>query len=311
MPRRAKGAGRPGALEEARELVALVASLSEAGDALTVEAVSSRLGVSAERAETLIELVLTSVGSDGTRLPLVEDAGEVTLAFSQGMRGRRLRLTRPETIALEAALEHLGVSSEDPLRQRLEESTSREPVDRGLVERLVGGRLDGELGDTVASCAQALALRRGLAFAYRKSPEGDPEQRRVTPRALRHEEGSWYLDAYDTDRQGERTFRLDRMSNVESRPREEAAHGAPADVRTVEITFSDPRYVDMLPWHGLRDLRQGDDGKMVGNIDYFGGMWLPHMVAACAGTARVDDPEVSSRARNYAKALLGRSTTID
>ena len=48
MSARPRGAGRPGALDEARELVALVASLSEAGDALTLDAVSSRLGVSPE-----------------------------------------------------------------------------------------------------------------------------------------------------------------------------------------------------------------------------------------------------------------------
>ena len=94
------------------------------------------------------------------------------------------------------------------------------------------------------------------------------------------------------------------MSNVESRLREEPARGVPADVRTVEITFSDPRYVDMLPWHGLRDLHQGGDSEMVGNIDYFGGMWLPRMVAACGGAVTADDADVNALAKGYARSQL-------
>ncbi|HBG3383148.1 TPA: hypothetical protein KQB18_004396, partial [Clostridioides difficile] len=59
MPRRAS-AGRIGAVDEARELVALVSSLSEAGDALSAKAVAARLGTTPERAEKLIGLVGTS-----------------------------------------------------------------------------------------------------------------------------------------------------------------------------------------------------------------------------------------------------------
>ena len=45
MPTRSPGAGRPGSLDEARELVALVSSLSDAGDSLSAAAVAERLGV--------------------------------------------------------------------------------------------------------------------------------------------------------------------------------------------------------------------------------------------------------------------------
>lgn len=303
MPR-STSAGRPGALDEARELVALVASLSDAGDAITAQAVSSRLGVSPERAEKLVELVLTSTGSDGSRLPLVEEDGGFTLAFSLGMRGRRLRLTRAETIALEAALERLGVSDDDPIRERLRESVSVDPVDSDLVERLLGGEVEHGLSEKIAACAQALATRHDLAFFYHKDEGEKDEERLVSPRGLRHEDETWYLDAHDLVREGERTFRLDRMSDLESRPRSPERKGAPRAARLVRITFSDPRYLDLLPWHDLRVTgRDERSGTVSAQTEYYGGMWLPRMLAACGGTAAVDDPEVKSLALDYARSM--------
>lgn len=316
MSARAQGSGRPGALSEARELIALVASLSEAGDALTEKAVSSRLGVSAERARTLIELVLTAAGAEGARLPLVEDKDGVTLAFSRGMRGRRLRLTRAETVALAAALDGLGVPGDDPLRQRLEASSSAEPVSESLVERLVGG--DAAAGSSaIETCADALARRCYLEFCYRKSGEGHAgekdlgERRLVAPQRLHLEDGSWYLDAFDVARQGERTFRLDRMSALELRPRS-AGQSLPAQdqrrPRLVRLAFSDERYLSLLPWHDLRPAgRDPQTGAALYDTPLYGGTWLARMVAACGGSCTTTDPELAALVRDYAEGLLASS----
>ena len=305
MPRRSAATGRHGALEEARSLVALVTSLSEAGDALTPDAVSAKLGVSREHAEKLIELVLTVSGSDGKTLPLVEEGGGVTLAFSQGMRGRRLRLTRSETMALVAALERLGVARDDPLRSRLEETLAHEPVDGDLVRRLVGRSEDGEVGAVITACSQALSSRNDLAFLYRKTPQEEPTPRRVAPRRLRHEEGLWYLDALDLNRGGERTFRLDRMADVRVVGRGGSRDSRPRPARQVLLTFSDARYLDLLPWHELHVVERGKrDGLVRAETSYYGGMWLPRMIAACAGTATTNDPEVNALVENYARSFL-------
>ena len=285
--------------------MALVTSLSEAGDALTPEAVSAKLGVSREHAEKLIELVLTVSGSDGRVLPLVEEGGGVTLAFSQGVRGRRLRLTRPETMALVAALERLGVAPDDPLRSRLEEALAREPVDGNLVRRLVGRSEDDEVGEVIAACSQALSGRRDLAFLYRKASQGEPVPRRATPRRLRREEGLWYLDALDLGRGGERTFRLDRMADVRAVERAGSRSSRPRPARQVLLTFSDARYLDLLPWHELRVVeREERDGIVRAETSYYGGMWLPRMIAACAGTVTTNDPEVNALVESYARSLL-------
>lgn len=300
-------AGRRGALEEARELVALVSSLSEAGDALSVEAVSARLGVSRERAEKLVELVATACSADGAGLPLVNEGdGRLTLLLDTGLRGRRLRLDRAETTALLAALDRVGVPAQDPLRERLEGSLAGAAPSEELVRRMLGepGRA---APDALPACASALLARRGLRFCYKK-PDGDEcEARSVLPEGLRCEGDLWYLDAYDIDREGARTFRLDRMENLEELP---ARTSRPAKTRgeeprrTVRLRFDDPRYLDLLPWHDLSVVLREEGGAVVAETPYFGGMWLPRMVAACAGAVSCDDPEVERLAGEYAAGEL-------
>lgn len=304
MPRRSSS-GRTGAVDEARELVALVSSLSEAGDALSAEAVASRLGTTVERAEKLIGLVGTSSTSGGIGLPLtLEDDGEATLAFSGGMRGRRLRLTRGEAVALSAALERLGVGPDDPLRGRLEAALGSEPVREDLVRRVIGSR-SGTESEKVESCARAILERASLSFLYRGAGDARARRRSCVPRAIRAEGDSWYLDAHDLDRGGERTFRLDRMEEVEQGPRVAAPKGCEKGAgREVGVTFDDAHYLDLLPWHGLRVTGTGEDGSVSARIDYYGGMWLPRMIAACGGAARTTDPEVARLVREYARGLL-------
>ena len=307
MAAKARGIGRPGALDEARSLVALVSSLSEAGDALSTSAVAERLGVSGEEADKLVELVLSSTLEDGVGLPLVDEGGELTLVSSGGVRGRRLRLTRDETLALASALERLGVPEDDPLRRTLDESLSAEAIDADLVRALMAGAEGSEtLSATLSACGHAAAERRELFFLYAKPGGSQPEQRRVVPRSLRADDGTWLLDAYDVDRRGERSFRLDRMSGVSlgaAAPARDARREA-AGARTVTIAFSDPSYLTLLPWHDLRFVGSAPSGATLAETPYYGGMWLPRMIAACAGTARCNDSEVTSLVEKYVRQQL-------
>ena len=308
MPRSRTSAGRHGALDEARELVALVSSLSEAGDALTVDAVSARLGVAPERARKLLSLVMSSSVGDGAGLPLVEDGeDEISLLLDEGMRGRAVRLTRAEALALAAALDRIGVGRDDPVRLSVEEALFSSPVDENQVERLLGaGRAPS--GGTLMTCASAIYERRALVFCYRGAQDMGQARRTVLPRGLRSEEDSWYLDAWDLDRRAERTFRLDRMSDVEVTPAPAAGAGAEkgeqAPAREVGVTFEDERALSLLPWHGLTVEGRNEEGLVRARVAYYGGDWLVRILAACGGTATTDDPELAERVRSYAAALL-------
>lgn len=303
MPR---NAGRKGSIDEARELVALASSLSEAGDALTADAVAHRLGTSRQRAEKLIDLVATATTSGGIGLPLVEDGrGEVTLITGAGVRGARLRLSRAETAALLAALDRIGVPADDPLREALGPSLPDGALDVGTVARALGGSRRGG-GPALRTCSRALLRGYELRFSYARVGESARRDRRVAPEGLRFEDDVWYLDAHDLDRREERTFRLDRMERVEAvRPAAAAPRRVAREARTVTLTFRDPALLEALPWHDLR-VTGGDekDGAVAAQTPYYGGMWLPRMVAACGGAVTCDDPEVSALARGYAREQL-------
>lgn len=308
MPR---NAGRKGSIDEARELVALASSLSEAGDALTADAVAHRLGTSRQRAEKLIDLVATATTSGGVGLPLVEDGrGEVTLITGAGVRGARLRLSRAETTALLAALDRIGVPADDPLREALGPSLPDGALDVGTVARALGGSRRGG-GPALRTCSRALLRGYELRFSYARVGESAHRDRRVAPEGLRFEDDVWYLDAHDLDRREERTFRLDRMERVEAvRPAAAAPRRVAREARTVTLTFRDPALLEALPWHDLHVTDAEKDGAVAAQTPYYGGMWLPRMVAACGGAVTCDDPEVSALARDYAREQLQKQGAV-
>lgn len=303
-----QGGGRPRTLPLARDLIALATSLSEAGDSLSVEAVAARLGVDGAEAEKLIELLATSATADGVGLPLVQDAdGQLTLLLGNGVRGRRLKLNLAETTALLAALDRMGVSDDDPLRAKIESSLQHEAPDEALVHRMLGELSSGT--SPLLTCAKALREGSDLRFMYQAADSASGRGRQVRPTGIRYEEGRWYLDAYDLGRHGERTFRLDRMGDAEPVPR--AATDAPSGqrgARRVTLLFSDARYLDLLPWHDLTVEKDAvSSGGIRATTPYFGGMWLPRMVAACGGAVTTDDADVNALARSYARSQLRRS----
>lgn len=74
----------------------------------------------------------------------------------------------------------------------------------------------------------------------------------------------------------------------------------------VRLTFGDERYLDLLAWHDLRVTTGPGTVPVEAETPYYGGSWLPRMVAACGGTVRCDDAEVMGRAEAYAREQLSR-----
>jgi predicted DNA-binding transcriptional regulator YafY len=67
--------------------------------------------------------------------------------------------------------------------------------------------------DVLAGIALACRDAERLTFRYRK-PDGEETRRLVEPGRLLQRHRRWYLDAWDLDRDGWRTFRLDRISDL-------------------------------------------------------------------------------------------------
>lgn len=301
-----RGAGRIGGIEEARELISLAAALSEEGATLGAETIARRLGTTDEDARKLLALILTASTSDGDYLSLMEsdDGTEISLAFADGLHGKKLRLTSGEMLAISAALDRLGVLADDPIRNDLSSSLSSSGLDETTLRRMLARSSSWVDSTVLKACAQARCEKRDLAFSYRRVGESDEEERHVAPLATRREDDAWYFDGFDRDREAKRTFRVDRMSNVlVVAPAGEVADVADGPARTVTVTFRDAHYLDLLNWKRLEVISR-QDGVVVARVPYFGGMWLPRMVTACAGTATTNDPEVNSLAARYARTTL-------
>lgn len=307
-------AGRQGALEEARELISLVASLEESGDFLSVEAVERRLGCGRERAEKLVSLLLeASTGGSRIALAVDENNDYTLLGGMNALHGRRLRLTPNETSALAAALDALKVDRDDPLYVKLSGSFSSCTVDENLMRSVLSLRPDDAAARNILSCSQAIAAHATLRFSYRGENDHEAAEREVVPQSIRQENELWYLDAFDLQRNGQRTFRLDRMEEpVQSgrAPLDAASAKGPdhGDTRHVRLTFRDTRYLNLFEWPDLaldaEDKDGGQTGSVTGTIPYFGGGWLPRRIAACGGTVTCDDREVNSLAAAHADKLL-------
>lgn len=302
-----KGAvGRTGSTTVARQLIALAGNLTSDGQALSAHDVADLLGVDVEQARRLIALVCLGSGESIDYLPVITSDSYDELALMEGVETgmRPIRLTWSETVALIAALDELGVRADDPLAHQLTESFATPALSREDIARSLGEAASAELGSLLKTCSHAIAQGMGLAFSYRPVSGAAAARREVMPRLLRRSDDSWYLEAFDLDRQAERVFRVDRMEELrEVAPKAVADEPqAPKSERYVAVRFADGRYLDLFHWERLQVLTRTEEGTLARLPDY-GGMWLVRHLAACAGTVVVSDPQLARRVEAYVRDL--------
>ena len=299
--------GRRGAGDVTRSLLELASSLSEPGDYVSVDAIERRLGCGHEQAQKLFSL-LENVASDPEGLCAYEDIDGIAIGAG-GHGARALRLDASETFALLCALRRLGVAEDNPLRQKLQGALAEGGVDEALLDRVLSHAPDAVAAGNLAACSSAIASLDDLEFLYLKGAESTPERRRVRPQRLTEQEGLWYLECCDLERGGQRTFRIDRMSQVEAARRDTRKEPLRADnghgPRTVEVEFSDLGLLDLFVWPGLELAQRDDDlGRARGTIPYYGGDWLVRQLAGCGAGAHTTDPELCAAIVAYARAQL-------
>lgn len=104
--------------------------------------------------------------------------------------------------------EHLG-----PLAKRLTELTRHQRLNLGeAASRLrfpsIGAKPAGKTFDTVAS---ATLQRRKLWIEYHARSTDERSERTISPQRITHYRETWYLDAWDEDRDALRSFSVDRI----------------------------------------------------------------------------------------------------
>lgn len=324
---------RGGADETARSLIELVSALAEDGDCVSEDVVAWRLGVPIEEAHKLVTLLLEVCAQDHTPMALTEEDGLYFLQDAgSGHHGRALRLTTAETRALELALGWVGLPDDDPLRASLapllaggaptgddptgdlpsgDASAKAEPGAGAEPTSFHVPATDASATRAVLAASRAMALGRSLRFSYVRVGGTDAGRRQVDPYRVRFEDGRWYVDAHDRDREGaERSFRAERMSDLAieagtaasatsdtSGPEAGVGAGNPtAAARTVHIVFREPHYLETLPWHGLEFAQTAPSHAATADAQGTGAG--TGAVGATAGAPTVPEPEVTGSAHD-------------
>jgi predicted DNA-binding transcriptional regulator YafY len=144
----------------------------------------------------------------GFRLPPLMFTDEEAFALSLGLRALRQLGLSTFAPASEGASAKLGRVLPDALResiQTVEDVVTVEP----------GPWVTSTSADCLIRAATAIRLCRRLRFAYR-SHAGDDSQRDIEPYAILHTDGRWYLIGHCLLRKALRTFRLDRINDLET-----------------------------------------------------------------------------------------------
>lgn len=321
--------GRPGSSQKICDLILLTSALSEAGATIDADSVAGRLGLTDEEARKLLYLLATSSASGLTGDPegylslSYDDYDQVQLAFDTGVHGRAINLTASEFQALVLALSEAGLIDHELLSKQHGQPRARSDSDEALLATYVKDRL-AQRSDDLLLCARAVAEGSYLRFSYTKPDEGKTTIRLAYPRMISKDEGRWHLDAQDLSDGVLKTFRLDRMHQIELiargsfRGKAQSESIIPPETdrvsrsRQVSITFHSARPLDLFWWDGLQTQAAGS-GDLEASLPYYGGSWLIRHLAACGSDVSIHDEEIAAKTRSYAARLLeaANSTSQD
>ncbi len=212
------------------------------------------------------------------------------------------RLLPLEAKALVAAIDLLGdhvpAGSLASARQKIVTALGQDPAGEGLQITTAKGD-DSGIARVVS---RAIQRRRILEIDYYKENEDEFTTRRIEPYQLLNGQEGWYVHSFDPERDGTRSFRLDRIRSAtvtdekfERRPDVEPdVHGWP---RTGEVPASRVARVWVSPerarWarEDRRAVEELEDGAVVVELHYAGNDWLVTEILKEAGDAAVLEPE--------------------
>ena len=205
------------------------------------------------------------------------------------------RLTPLEARAIRLALEFVGpmIAADahtplDRVRRKLEETFGE-----FVLAQTPAPQVGGAEEDLVATFSDAIRERRIVEIEYQKEVEDAPTTRLVEPYSLERELPNWRVHTWDRTREGERSFRLDRMrrarlTDERFEPREEFEPRGLRDARTARIWFS-PK---IARWRLERgNARPLEDGAALVDQPVGSEEWLVSEIFSYRGDAVVLEPE--------------------
>jgi proteasome accessory factor BC len=172
--------------------------------------------------------------------------------------------------------------------------------------------------DVLSVLGDAIRDRRLVRLEYLSRDGDEVTERVVEPHALRGVRGDWYADTYDRTRDGERTFRVDRVRSATlmderfERRSELAEHlsgDLPGALGTASVWFSPS--VARWELESRPDTARLADGSAVASVPYGSERWLAGELCRYLGEAVLLEPEplrerVARRARELAEVGADR-----
>jgi len=217
------------------------------------------------------------------------------------------RLTPLEARAIRLALEYVGpmiaAEAHTPLkrvRKKLEETFGQFELVQ-TPEPDVGG----ELESLVSTFSAAIRDRRLVQIEYQKEGEETSSTRIVEPYSLERELPNWRVHTWDRTRDGERSFRLDRMREAKLLEetfelREGFEPSRLRDARTAHVLYTK----EIARWALERGARALADGTAIAELPVGSPEWLESEIFSFRGEAVVLEPEdMREHIRNRAKEL--------
>jgi proteasome accessory factor C len=218
------------------------------------------------------------------------------------------RLTPLEARAIRLALEYVGpmiaAEAHTPLarvRKKLEETFGQFELVQ-TPEPNVGS----EEESFVSTFSAAIRKRRLVEIEYQKEGEDTTSTRVVEPYSLERELPNWRVHTWDRTRDGERSFRLDRMRSATLaaetfEPREGFEPSRLRDARTARILYTK----EVARWALERGARALADGTALADLPVGSPEWLESEIFSFRGEAVVLEPEDLRRhVRDRAKQLM-------
>src|SRR5262245_32613739 len=218
------------------------------------------------------------------------------------------RLTPLEARAIRLALEFVGpmIAADartplDRVRKKLEETFG----EFDLEDMRAHGEDEEGL---VATLTQGIRERRLIELDYLKEGEEATSPHLVEPYSMERRLPHWYVHTWDRTREGERSFRLDRMRSARLQderfePREGFQPSGLQDARSVRVWYSP----EVARWRleralGAKKLR---DGSAIEEVPVGGEEWLVGEILSFRGEAVVlEPPELRSLIAERARSLL-------
>jgi predicted DNA-binding transcriptional regulator YafY len=224
------------------------------------------------------------------------------------------RLTPLEARAIRLALEFVGpmIAADahtplDRVRKKLEETFGQFELAQTPSPRAGAGEAEADL---VATLTEGIRERRLVQIEYQKEGEQTWSKRLVEPYSLERELPNWRVHTWDRSRDGERSFRLDRMRSASLTPdRFEPRPGFEPrrlrDARTAKVLYLKGVSARWAVERGATPLK---DGTAVAEMPVGSPDWLLGEILSQRGGAVLLEPEemrkaVETRARKLAAEL--------